>query len=93
MSGKKLVRVFAKRDFSSTIYGNLVKGQALNIPPDRAKHWVAIGLVEEGKPDIDAMSKAQLVEFAQTRFGLKMDKRQKAETMKKELQGYLEAEE
>ena len=72
-----MVKAIVAKDFSSTVYGNVVKGKLLEMPQDRKNAMIARGLIEDSNDDadIDAMSVDDLKEFAMQNFEVKLDTR------------------
>lgn len=85
-----LYDVTAQKDFSSTIFGNVSKGDILKVSGERRKSWVEQGLVIGEVIDLSKMSREELIDFAQERFNTKLDKRRKVEQLREDVQAMLE---
>lgn len=88
-----LVKVFAKKEFSSTVFGNVNQGQELMISPERKKVWVEQGLVEAEKIDVSKMDKDELEAFAKERFDIDLDKRSSLKSLREDVAALLEVTE
>ena len=91
MPNEKLFEVRAARDFSNTLFGNIRQGQKMNISAARRRVWREQGLIVDDTPDINKMNKKQLVEFAQGRFDIELDKRQKIDNLRADVQALVDS--
>lgn len=84
------MKVTVVKDFSSTVFGNVVAGQTIELTEEKAAMMKSRGLIDYLEVDISSMTKKELEKFCKDKFDIDLDLRMNVDKLRDEVAALLE---